>query len=65
MNENIQYIKRAVDVLEEQIKPLDLRIVFDYETKFIDERENEFETVYFLINFCFCRKMTKFFRKNV
>ena len=42
MHENIQYIKRAVEVLEEQIKPLDLRIVFDYETKFIDEIENEF-----------------------
>ncbi len=42
MHENIQYIKRAVEVLEEQIKPLDLRIVFDYETKFIDETEYEF-----------------------
>lgn len=42
MNENIQYINRAVEVLEKQIKPLNLRIVFDYETKFIDETENEF-----------------------
>lgn len=42
MNENIQYINKAVEVLEEQIKPLNLRIVFDYETKFIDETENEF-----------------------
>ena len=42
MKKNIQYINRAVEVLGEQIKPLSLRIVFDYETKFIDETENEF-----------------------
>ena len=42
MEKNIQYINRAVEVLGEQIKPLSLRIVFDYETKFIDETENEF-----------------------
>lgn len=41
MNENFQYLEKAVQVLNEQINHLNLKIVFDYNESFIDEEENE------------------------
>jgi hypothetical protein len=39
MNENIQYLETSVEVLNKQINHLNLKIVFDYDESFIDEKK--------------------------